>query len=258
MKKFVKYGLISFFTLILLAGITVAVFLDSALRSGTEKGINFATQTGTKLDKASLSLLSGNLKLAGLDIKNPEGFEAGSSFIKLGASEVQVKPASLLSDKLEVDVAAIDGLELSYIQPAEGKANYEVVLESINRLLPQADGSAPKEKAPPGNKAIHVGAIKFTNAKVHASVASVAGMTVPGGPVKLTVPLPNFEMDNVTVKDGMPELTAQMTKELIAQLVKQIPQIGKAALASAKENLKNIDVKGATDAVKGLGNLFKK
>ncbi len=251
MKKWIKYGLLTFLVLVLLGGVAVILGLDSAIRTGTQEGIKFATQTDTKLDKASLGLLSGNLKLSGMDIKNPKGFEEGSSFVKFAVTEVQVKPASLISDKIEVDVVSLDGLELSYIKPSEGKANYEVIMDSINRLLPQGDPAKPepaKEKSPPG-KAIHVGVINFTHAKIHAQV-SVAGL-----PVKVDVPLPDFKMENLDVKDGMPALTAEITKRLVAQLIEQIPAIGKAALESAKSN---VDVKGIKDATKGALDLFKK
>ncbi len=255
MKKWIKYGVLTLLVLALLGGVALMVGLDSAIRAGTREGIKFATQTETKLDKASLGLLSGNLKLSGLDIKNPQGFEAGSSFVKLGKSEVQVQPMSLVSDQIEVDVASIDGLEFSYVQPAEGKVNYEVIMASINRLLPAEDGSAPKEKPQGKQKAIHVGEIFFTGAKIHASVAQVAGITVPGAPVKVTVPLPDFKMENLQVTDGMPELTAKIIQELVVQVVKQAPAIGKAVAESAKSN---VDVKGVTDAAKGIGDLFKK
>lgn len=254
MKKWLKYALLTVVLLILLGGVALMVCLDSVIKGATQTGLAFATQTEVKLDKASLNPLSGNLKLTGMDIKNPKGFEADSSFVKFAASEVQVRPKSLLSDKIEVDTVNLDGLELSYIQPSEGKANYEVILDSVNRLLPQGDPSKPeppKEKSP-SNKAIHVGLIQFTHATVHASVA------VLGKPVKLDVPLPDFKMENLEVKDGMPALTAEVTKALVAQLIKQAPAIGKKALESAKDNLKSIDVKGATDAVKGIGDLFKK
>lgn len=260
MKKWIKYGLLTFLVLALLGGVTLVLCLDAIIKTSTEKGVSFATKTQTTLEKADLSLLSGHLKLKNFDLKNPEGFEAGSSFVKFAVSEVQVSPASLASDRIEVGTVNLDGLELSYVKPAEGKANYEVILDNVNRLLPQGgDGTTPKEepkeKAPPA-KPIHVGVIKFTNAKIHANVA------VLGQPVKLDVPLPNFEMKDVTVKGGMPELTAEVTKKLIAQLVEQIPEIAKAAVESAKNNIKGIDAKGATDAVKGIGSgigdLFKR
>lgn len=257
MKKWIKYGVLTLLVLVLLGGVALMVMLDSAIRAGTREGIKFATQTETKLDKASLGLLSGNLKLSGMDIKNPQGFEADSSFVKFAVSEVQVQPKSLLSDKIEVEVVNLHGLEFSYVQPAEGKANYEVVMDSINRLLPAKEGEAPKpqEKPQGKQKAIRVGLITFTGAKIHASVAQVGGVTVPGGPVKVTVPLPDFKMENLEVKDGMPELTAKIIQELVVQVVKQAPTIASEATKSFKSN---DAIKGAADTVKGIGDMFKK
>lgn len=264
MKKWIKYSLLAVLVLILLAGVTLAVCLDSLIRSGTEFGMKTATLCETKLDKASLGIFSGSLKLHGLDVKNPQGFDQTWSFLKFGATEVQVQPTSLMSDKIEVGEVTLKDLEVSYIQPSEGKANYEVVIDNATRFLPKKDPNdpnapkeEPKEKSP-SNKAIHVGVINFTGAKVHALVE------IAGAPVKVTLPLPNFKLENINVKGGMPELTAELVKGIGAQLVEQAPEIAKAAAESLKGNVKELtggaieQGKGVVDAVKGIKNPFKK
>lgn len=260
MKKWLKYGLLATLVLLFLGVITLVVCLDGIIKASTEKALGFATECDSTLDKASLNPLSGHLKLSGLEIKNPKAFDQAHPFVHFNTTEVQLQPASLVSDKIEIDTVVLDGLEFSYVKPAEGKDNVQTVLDSVNRLLPQGDPNAPQKEAPkeksPSNKAIHVGVVKFADAKVHVSWDLGLG----AAPVKLDVPLPAFEVRNVEVKGGMPELTSELVKDIGAQLVKQAPEIGKAVAESAKANYKNIaeENKGLIDAAKGFKNPFKK
>lgn len=257
MKKWIKYGLLATLVIVLLGGVALIVCLDGIIKAATTEGLAFATKCDSKLDKASFSPLSGHLKLSGLEVKNPKEFDQSHAFVQFVTSEVEVKPMSLVSDKIEIPVINLDGLELSYVKPIDGKDNVQVILDNVNRLVPQGDPNAPQaqpaEKSP-SNKEIHVGIVRFTNAKIHATV------TVGALPVKVDVPMPNFEVTNLNVKGGMPALTAELVKDIGVQIVKQAPEIGRQALESAKGNLKNIgaDVKNVENAAKGIGDLFKK
>ena len=100
-----KKTLLKFFV----AGVIVAVIalvalflsLNSIVKNGVTSFGPEVIKAPISLDGVSISAFSGSGEIRGLVIGNPEGFKTPNA-VKLGTASLQVKPMSLLGDKIVV------------------------------------------------------------------------------------------------------------------------------------------------------------
>ena len=88
--------------------VVLTLSLDSLVKKGVETVGPQITKTEMKLEKASISILSGSGALHGFLIGNPEGYKT-SSAIKVGEASLGVRPMSVLSDKIHITHVKVQG-----------------------------------------------------------------------------------------------------------------------------------------------------
>ena len=92
---------------IVAAVISIHLFGGRALKLGIEKVGTDTLKVDVTVEKVSFSVTGGWLKLKGLKVANPEGYEY-ENLLELGSGEVEMNIKSLLSDKIVIENIKLD------------------------------------------------------------------------------------------------------------------------------------------------------
>jgi uncharacterized protein involved in outer membrane biogenesis len=143
MSKTVKT--ISMLVVILIAIIGIATWLlvsnlDSLVKRVVEDVGSDTLGTKVSLSSATVSISDASAVLRGLEIANPDGFEAGNAF-ELGAIEVSIDPASLSTDTLVLSAIIIDQAKLTFEQQGS-QNNLQTLMDNLNSGSGESSDSA--------------------------------------------------------------------------------------------------------------------
>jgi uncharacterized protein involved in outer membrane biogenesis len=227
--------------------------LNSIVRNGVVQFGPEVIKAPIQLDGVDISVFSGSGELRGLNVGNPDGFKTPSAF-KLGSARLQVKPMSLLGDKVVVQSVKADGAEITFEGSLSG-SNLGKIQENVDAYVTALLGA--KEKSAKPGKKLQIDELLITNTKINLS------MTILGGKA-MTIPLPDIKLANLG--QGEQGVTpAEVIKVVIKEVVGQTTAAVSGALGSIGKGVTDA-VKGvggaATDAAKGItkgiGDMFKK
>lgn len=226
--------------LVLLAVIVIAVvgvwfYLDSIAASAIARGGTYATGVPTAVDSARLAPFQGELHLDNLVVANPEGYQT-DHFLKMDDGEVAVDLGTLTSDLVRIPRVHLSGLDLN-LENRDGKANYEVIMENLQRLSAEEDPAAA-----PGKQYI-IDEVLVSDITVHAAM-----LPSMGEPRVLKVKVPSILLTEVGSEgaDGaqMAEVTGVILKAVLQAVIEQAGEVLPAAIAS-----------GLRDGLAGIGSL---
>ena len=241
MKTLLKVGAV-LVVLVIVAVIVVTANLNSMIKAGIEAVGPQVTGTTIKLDGVDLSLLTGQGRLQGLVVGNPQGFQAASA-LKLADARISVDLQSALSDKLIIKEILIDGPEITYEGGPSG-SNFSKIQENVAAFAKKTGaqgGAEPKtEKKEPGGKKIQINDFILKNAKVNASTSLLKGQS-------LTIPLPDIHLKDIG-KESKGATIGEASSEVFAAISKSV---GQAVTGSGKFLEKGVEAVG--EAAKGLG-----
>jgi|SRR4051812_24245580 hypothetical protein len=262
MKKLIVRLFIAFCILILLAVLAVHFFLDSAIKKGFNTVGPKITKVDTRIDGASLAILSGAGKVKGLFIGNPEGYKSASA-IQVGSSSFAVQPGSLLSDKVIVKSVRVESPELTFETDLKGN-NLKKILSNIQETTGTSGTEPtkepqPKEPAAKAGKKLEVDEFVITGTKLHVTVnAPVIGQR------SATVPVPDINLpplgkgnEGVTVAEvssvalqALLDAAIKEAEKVVTDLVKGGQFMGKDVGTNTTGTIQK--------ATKGLGDLLQK
>ncbi len=216
MKKLLKIAaivLLPVVGLMVLAVVLAWVYVDRLAERGVERGATYALDVPTALASADIGLLSGNVSLSGLDVSNPEGFEA-PHFLRLNEARVGVSLGSLMSNTVEVPSLVLEGIDVR-LERTVDSANYRVIMDNLSRFE-----SGSKSEPEPGGKKFVIRTIEIRNVTIHADVVPVGGALGEFAKTKVTVP-------EVVLRDvgsagkpmSMAEIAAVVLKAILASAV---------------------------------------
>jgi uncharacterized protein involved in outer membrane biogenesis len=257
MKKILVRLCVALVVLIVLVALGVHFFLDSAVKKGVETVGPKLTKVDVKLDGVHISLLSGSGKLKGPVVGNPDPYKSPHS-ISVGTAALELKPSSLLADKLIIKSINVEAPEITF-EGGLGGNNLKKLLANLNESTTGPGGTnvpnaTPKEQKK-ANKKLEVDEFKITGAKLTANITDLNKT--------ITIPLPTIELSNLgTGPDGI--TVAELTKKVIAAIeTESLKAVSSSAtdLGKAAENLTKGLGKNSgslTNVTQGIGNLFKK
>jgi hypothetical protein len=261
MKTLIKVGVIAIL-LIVVAVAVLGFYLNSMIKAGVEAVGPKITGTTMKLDAVDLSPLSGQGRLKGLVVGNPQGFQTESSF-KLADAKVSVDLKSALSDKLIIEEILIDGPEITYESGSSG-SNISRIQENVSAfgksVAPKDAAESKSPKKDPTQKKVQINHFIVKNAQLNVSASMLKGKP-------LTVPMPDIhlrdigkESGGVTVQTATAEVFAAINKSVVQSvsgagkfLEKGAEAVGEAAKSAGSEA-----GKAGSKAVEGVKGLFGK
>ncbi len=232
---------------VLVAG--VALFLGPIIKTSVKTIGPQVAGVEMTLEKASVNLLTGNVKLKGLIIGNPEGFKT-PSLMELGQFVLDLDMGSLLTDTIVIKKIHIDSPQITYEQ-ALRSSNFSALLKNLEPDE-KAPAEEPEEKVATEKKApakkVVIEDFLFENGKVNVSI------TLAGGQ-QLTVPLATIHLENIGKASDGASIT-EVINEVFGAISKSV-----ASAVAASGDLAGDALKGASDligdALKGTGDLIK-
>ncbi|MBK7997637.1 MAG: hypothetical protein IPK15_02585 [Verrucomicrobia bacterium] len=241
--------------------VVLTLSLDSLVKKGVETVGPQITKTEMKLEKASISILSGSGALHGFHIGNPEGYKTPTA-IKFGEASVGVKPGSVLSDKIHVTHVKVVGPEITFEGALGSKNNLSKIMENVEEAT---GGSAPADKSSPpadsgASKKLQVDDFLISGAKVNVTLTALGGR-------QLTVAIPDIHMTNlgsgpegITAGELTKLVLKNINKETFEAIQKSVADVGKQAADALKDMSKGgtNSLNKAAETLKGVGDLFKK
>lgn len=272
-KKIVTVIVVALLILIVACALVFKIYGDQLIRKGVIAGAQNALQVDVRLEGVGLKLLAGEASLNNLEIDNPEGYN-NPTFLKLGHAYVDLGVSTLLSDTVEIETVQLEDINLVIEQ--KGMTNN---LKDILNNLPETEPSEPETKpAKEGaGKNLRIKVLEIKNVQVEAKL-----LPIPGRADQVKLPPINIRLENIGTAEkvdmaglikkiiteiskgiadkGKDLLPTDMLNSLGDELKKQgvqLLQTGQEAGQQLLEGTKDIG-KGATDAIKGIGDIFKK
>jgi len=260
MKTLLKIGVIGVL-LIVVALVVISSSLSSIIKAGVETVGPKITGTTMKLDGMDLSLFSGQGRLKGLVVGNPQGFQAASAF-KLADAKVKVDLKTALSDKLVIEEILIDGPEITYEAGPSG-SNIGKIQQNVaafgKSVAPKDAAESKSPKKDPTQKKVQINDFILKNGKVTMSATMLKGQA-------LAIPLPDIhlrdigkESGGVTVQKATAEVFAAINKSVVQAVASsgKLLEKGVEAAGEAAKDLGSEAGKSGSKAVEGVKGLFK-
>ncbi len=218
--------------LLVVAVVVVFMSIDAIARAAIERGSTYALGVQTTLDSADIGILSGEFRMKGLDVANPEGFTS-DTFFRLGEGFVAVSLGSLRQDTVELPTLALSGVQMN-LEKKGGSSNYGVITNNLKRFE-SSDTGEPGKSTEPGKNFV-IREIVITDINVTVDLLPIGGTLK-----RIEVPIEEVRLTDVG-NDGL--TTAEMTALVI-----------KAIMAAVVENAADLPADLVNDLGGALGNL---
>jgi uncharacterized protein involved in outer membrane biogenesis len=219
----------------------VSLYLDRFLKAQVEAGATEALGVETTIGSLRLGILGGELRLADLEVANPEGFE-GETLLALRSGHVSVSLASLLSDTIEVGDITLDGLEV-LLEQSGRQSNYGELMKNLETTEAQAKAAEPSESAAGPNIVIRELLIRDTTAKVELLAGQKSGKS-------FSVNIPEIRLENIGAggETGMPlaSVVGTVTKAVLTAVAKQGGDLPSAVASQLRAGLGRLEPGGYT------------
>lgn len=207
-KKKLETTIIVVIILIAILLLAFEMFGEGIIKSGVEKAGEKALKVKVEVDDLDLAIYSGKVKIEGLNIKNPEGYE-NKSLLELGSGKVETSMKSLFSDPVEIASIVLDEITLTIEQ--KGLTNN---LQEVLNNLPKSD--APQAETE--GKGLVIKNLQITNTTVKVKL-----LPVPGQNDTVTLKLDPIEMKDLGTdsKMDMAKLSGKILTALATGVTKQ-------------------------------------
>jgi hypothetical protein len=203
---------------VVVAAIVAALFyLDGIARRAIERGASYALGVEASLDSASIGLLTGSFRLAGLEVANPPGFE-GPRFLGLSDARLDLDLGTLREATVIVPSFVLQGVEVD-LDKERGRANYEAILDNLARFE-SAEEPEPAAEANAGEgKRFVIQELVIRDVLAHVRVVEAG--RVP----QLDVVVPEVRMRDLG-GEGEPLTMAQVTDVIVKAVLASIAKAG--------------------------------
>ena len=243
----IKKLLIALVLLIVLAVGATFLYLDSIVTSGIEVVGSEVLDTEVTVASVSISPLNGTGTISGLEIRNPEGFDAEYIF-QLEQVEVNLNTSSLFSDVIEIDSVVITQPQITY-ETRITTDNVRALMENIGGGDSSTDPASESE----GGKGIIVREFRMLDPQLNLVAAVV---TAPVG-------LPDIELNDIGTEDNSATV-AQAMEVVLSALRNAIVSSNLPGLDELREGVENRLQQGVEeveeavdDAVEELGTRLR-
>jgi hypothetical protein len=242
--------------LVVIIGAVVFWRIDMLAKRGVEAGASYALGVPTTVRSVDVGLLKGTVELDGLRVANPQGY-ASPHFLTLDDGTTAVALDSLRSDIIRIPELRLADIDVVLQKDSAGRANYQVIMENIEKLGSKDKPREPPQDEPAKEKRLIVNELVIRNITVHADLAPSGGGVIAqaaGQLGKVTIPIEEVRLTDVG-KTGEGVGGSGVTIGELAGLVIE------AVLAAAVEkggDLLPADIAGDIRArLASLGNLEK-
>jgi|GEM_PF-5387609 len=149
--------------LFLVVGVLVFVtfLLSPTAKWGANKYLPPLLGTATSFEEISIDIWSGDVKLKGVRVADPEGIEGAPDLFTLESLVIDVDPRSVFKDTVHIREVTIIGPSVSISRDKDGKFSFEK-LKVMQEQEPEAE-ETPDESDSSAGKAIKIDTISIQN-----------------------------------------------------------------------------------------------
>ena len=255
MKNSIVKILLGLAVVAVIALVVLFMSLNTIVKNGVTSFGPEVIKAPISLDGVSISAFSGGGEIRGLVIGNPEGFKTPNA-VKLGTASLQVKPMSLLGDKVVVQSVKADGAEVTFEGSLSG-SNLGKIQENVDAYVASLIGAADKEKKSAPGKKLQVDELTISNTKINLSLTVLGGKSA-------TIPLPDIKLtglgqgeQGITPAEVIKVVLKEVMTKTTAAVGGFLSGAGKAVTDAAK-SVGGAATDAAKGVTKGIGDLFKK
>jgi hypothetical protein len=217
---------------LLLAGAGVLwLCLDRLAASALVAGVESSCDTRCAVGGMSVSLLSSQVSVDDMIIRNPRGFSANVDLFRIGQARLALQMGSIWSEPIRVQTLEIDH-PVVCIETGQGGTNLQAFLEGVSRIQ-----SAPSSGSG-GEKRMTVHKLIVRDAVIRLG----AGLTGKG---LVNIGLDRLEIQNIRGKNG----AGITTGELAAMVVMELSRRGALAGNISFHNLIPVQLMRAMQAL---------
>lgn len=207
------------------------------------------------LEKVVVNPLTGLVRIKGLVIGNPEGFNTPSA-MELNDFRLNIKLSSLFSKAIVIEEILIDAPQITY---EKGLKSSNLSTLQANLAPAKTETPAPEaapEKKKGAAKKVIIDDFQLNGAKVNVTITALGGK-------KMTLPLPDIQMKDIGRNSGGAN-PAEVISEVFDSISKAVVEAVASAGDITGDALKGAGgaatdaAKGATDAAKGAADSIKK
>lgn len=237
----IKKILISLTLFVLIIGGGVFYYFDSLVQSGIEVVGSRALGTEVRVASSSVSPLNGSGSISGLQIRNPEGFDADYIF-QMDQVAVNINASSVFSDVVEIESVVINSPQITYERRLTA-SNVSALLENLS------GGEAETAEDSASTRRIIIREFRMIDPQVNLVAAS---MQAP-------IPLPDIVLNDIgeesnaaTVSDAMRQILGAINSSILAS--------DPPVLDMLRENVENKLQEGVEEvenAVEEVGNRLR-
>jgi len=258
--------------LLVVASLTAFVLtLDSTIKKSVEEGGSYALKVPVKLEKVSVSLMSGEASLKGLSVANPKGFKTPTA-ISLQEVSARIKLSSLTGEVIEVPEIILRGPKLTIETRALGLrgSNLKQLMKNLEETMAEhgVAGEKPPDKpdaapapAPAGKEQLYrVGRILITDATLGFADSLTRGR-------ESTATIKEIELTELSTDMTMGQIIEKCLRAIVKAATKSPGKIGKIAGMLSVQSVRGVvegtvggvgkvikgTVKGTGEVVKGIG-----
>ena len=211
------------------AVVIVALNPEFFVRIAIEAAVSHVLGLDTDVESVHLDRHSGEFRLRGLVVANPEEGYLTPYFLSLGALEASIDPRSLGSDVIEVKSVALKDIDL-YLEQGLMHSN---VLSAAGNLK----GMGGRKKKPKKQgKRFHIGDVRVQDitAEVHLTSRALRKTFV-----SFVVEVPELAVQDVTPENAKPLLLQEVMEKVLPAVLE--PVVEKAREVMSQDGAVDID-----------------
>jgi hypothetical protein len=196
---------------IVFLGTGAVLFVDSLVSQAVERGGTHALGVETRLEGASIGLLSGEFALTDLAVSNPPGFEQ-PDFFALRAARLELPFSTLLEERITIPALVLEGITLDIERNSKG-TNYGVILDNLERF---ESGEAPPPEESGGGK----GKSFLLQRLVLRDIRAQVNLVPAGGDLtRLSLSVPGIAIEDIGSDMTLAEICALVVKTVVQATV---------------------------------------
>jgi uncharacterized protein involved in outer membrane biogenesis len=216
-------------TILLFAGAALWFLAPDALNQYIKNQIETigsqTTEQAVKVNQVDFRLTKGQATISGLSIANPQKYQQKHAFT-LGTIELDVDVNSLTKTPIVVEKFAIHDAKAFVELAKSGRANFQDILDAINKNLPTSSKSTEQETDKANEPKVRIDKLLLSGIGLTLDLRQL-------GLAQYQETLPSIDLGSVGGKAGLPasELGVEIGKKIMDSVWQQAKKVQKDKLA---------------------------
>jgi len=215
MGKVLRRVILALVLLVVLSIVVLFFAVNTLAKQGMNASLTYALGVDSRVQSVRLGLFSGNVRVEGLKVSNPEGYTT-DHLMQFETFDVKLQPMSLFSDTVKLERLELDNLDL-IIEQRIMESNASVVLGNLERLKKES----PKE---PG-KTIEVDYAVIRDVTAHFVLMSDLSSDKP-----ITVQVPKIEISQFSTANRSGYVAGELARQLVPLILAAVVEKGQGTV----------------------------